>query len=435
MTSNPPGSPGGSARAPALKLDAIVLGAGIVGVSTALHLQARGRSVALVDRAGPGEGTSFGNAGLIERSSVVPYAFPRRLTTIARYALNRSAAMRYDPRHLAHVAPFLFRYWRHSSPRHLAIATRAMLPLVEASVAEHDAFIGAAGAGDLVRAEGWIAAWRTPAQFEAAIQEVETLRDHGLRTAILDARAFAALEPAMSAGAVAGAIHWLDPRTVTDPAELTRRYARLFAARGGRVLRGDAASLAGTPDGWRIETADGPLAARDAVVALGPQSGLLARRFGIAVPLGIKRGYHRHYRLPAGVALHHSVVDEAVGYVLAPMRAGLRLTTGIEFAAPEAPANTIQLARAERRARELIDLGTPLEAMPWLGLRPCLPDMRPAIGPAPGRPGLWFNFGHAHHGLTVGPASGRLLAEMMAGEAPFTDPAPYDAGRFGRRRA
>nr|WP_244492015.1 FAD-binding oxidoreductase [Aureimonas sp. AU12] len=410
-----------------------MLGAGIVGVSTALHLQARGRSVALIDRREPGEGTSFGNAGLIERSSVVPYAFPRRLATIARYALNRSAAMRYDPRHLAVIAPFLLQYWRHSSPRNLAVATRAMLPLVEASIAEHDAFIAAAGAGDLLRANGWIAAWRTPAQFAAAIREVEALRDHGLRTEILDARAFAAVEPAMAGGAVAGAIHWLDPKTVSDPAELTKRYARLFEARGGQVLRGDAASLEETADDWRVETAEGPLAARDAVVALGPQSGVLAGRFGIPMPLGIKRGYHRHYRLPDGVLLHHSVVDEAVGYVLAPMRTGLRLTTGIEFAAPDAPANTIQLERAERRARELIDLGAPLEATPWLGLRPCLPDMRPAIGPAPGRPGLWFNFGHAHHGLTVGPASGRLLAEMMTGETPFTDPAPYDAGRFGRR--
>jgi len=127
-------------------------------------------------------------------------------------------------------------------------------------------------------------------------------------------------------------------------------------------------------------------------------------------------------------------VDEDFGYVLAPMRRGVRLTTGVEFAHPDAPANPTQIVRAERRAREIFDLGTPVETTPWLGLRPCLPDMRPVIGPAPGHPGLWFDFGHAHHGLTVGPASGRLLAEMMTGETPFADPSPFAATRFSRRR-
>ncbi|AIJ87011.1 hypothetical protein BK187_14115 [Brucella melitensis] len=132
-----------------------------------------------------------------------------------------------------------------------------------------------------------------------------------------------------------------------------------------------------------------------------------------------------------GVRLGHTVVDEEAGYVLAPMVQGVRLSTGIEFASPSAPANRIQLKRAEEIARRLVpQLGQPVEEKPWLGLRPCLPDMRPVIGEAPRHKGLWFNFGHAHHGLTLGPASGRLLAEMMTGAEPFTDPTPYSAERF-----
>ncbi|WP_061933727.1 FAD-binding oxidoreductase [Aureimonas sp. AU22] len=416
-----------------MKTDVIVLGAGIVGVSAALHLQARGRNVVLVDKGEPGQGTSYGNAGLIERSSVVPYAFPRSLATVLRYALNRSSDVRYDPRDLLHVAPFLFRYWRQSSPRNLAVATKAMLPLIEASVVEHDALIEAAGAGDLVRAKGWIAAYRTPKRFEAAAAEAASLSPHGLAMTVLDADGLAGLEPSIATGTkgVFGAIHWLDPKTVTDPGELTRRYAGLFAERGGTILRGEATSLAKTEPGWSVETEWGRIEAADTVVALASKAGSIFRRLGYAIPLGIKRGYHRHYRLPAGVALHHSVVDEEAGYVLAPMRQGVRLTTGIEFAQSDRPANARQIDHAERWARQLLPLGQPVEASPWLGHRPCLPDMRPVIGPAHRHKGLWFNFGHAHHGLTIGPASGRLLAELLTGAAPFVDPAPYSSSRFG----
>ncbi|WP_102961461.1 NAD(P)/FAD-dependent oxidoreductase [Mangrovicella endophytica] len=415
-----------------MKTDVIVLGAGIVGVSTALHLQARGREVALVDRGPPGGGTSYGNAGLIERSSVVPYAFPRALTLLLRYALNRSSAVRYDLRDLLHVAPFLMRYWFHSSPRNLQTAARAMLPLIEASVTEHDQLIEAAGASDLVRSKGWIAAFKTPRRFAAAVAEAETTAPLGLRMTVIDAAGFGALEPSMrtGTGGVSGAIHWLDPKTVTDPGELTKRYALLFEKRGGRILTGDAASLAQSDTGWSVDTNEGALAARDVVVALGPQSGLVFQRLGYRIPLAIKRGYHRHYRLPDGVDLHHSVVDEEAGYVLAPMRQGVRLTTGVEFAHADRPVATGQIDQAERLARRLLSLGEPVEATPWLGRRPCLPDMRPVIGAAPRHKGLWFNFGHAHHGLTVGPASGRLLAELLTGETPFVDPAPYEAQRF-----
>jgi D-amino-acid dehydrogenase len=114
------------------------------------------------------------------------------------------------------------------------------------------------------------------------------------------------------------------------------------------------------------------------------------------------------------------------------MAAGVRLTTGIEFAASDAPPNDIQLQRCEALARSIYPLGERIDPQPWLGLRPCLPDMRPVIGPAGRHPGLWFNFGHAHHGLTLGPVSGRLLAQMMTGQPTLADPQPYAPGRFNQ---
>jgi D-amino-acid dehydrogenase len=113
------------------------------------------------------------------------------------------------------------------------------------------------------------------------------------------------------------------------------------------------------------------------------------------------------------------------------MQRGLRLTTGAEFAPIDAPPTPVQLAKAEILARELIDLGQPLPEPPWLGARPCVADMLPVMGPAPRHPGLWFNFGHAHQGFTMGPVAGRLLAEMVSGEPPCVDPTPYSPRRFG----
>ncbi|MGQ7816268.1 NAD(P)/FAD-dependent oxidoreductase [Metapseudomonas furukawaii] len=410
--------------------DILVLGAGIVGVSTALHLQARGRDVCLVDRAEPGSGTSHGNAGLIERSSVIPYAFPRDLGALLRYGLNRQPDVRYSPTYLPRLAPWLAAYWYQSAPRRLEAASRAMLPLVERSVEEHDQLVAAAGLEHLIRAKGWMDIYRSPEALARAADEARSLDRFGLRYEILDGDALRRREPHLGPVA-AGGIHWHDPKTVLDPGALVRGYAELFVRRGGRLLTGDARGLTRRSDAWCLSVGDLDLQAPQVVVALGPQSGDLFRQLGYRIPLAIKRGYHMHYAPVEGAGLDHSICDAQSGYVLAPMARGIRLTTGIEFAHPDAPANEIQLRRAERLARELLPLGRRLDAEPWLGRRPCLPDMRPVIGAAPRHPGLWFNFGHAHHGLTLGPVSGRLLAEVMTGERPFTDPTPYGAQRFG----
>ncbi|UVK80873.1 FAD-binding oxidoreductase [Pseudomonas sichuanensis] len=408
----------------------IVLGAGIVGVSTALHLQARGRQVILIDRDEPGSGTSHGNAGLIERSSVIPYAFPRQFGALLRYGLNRQPDVRYSLLHLPKAAPWLLRYWQQSAPGRVAEAAADMLPLVQRCVEEHDALIEAAGLQGLVQAKGWIEVYRDSALFEQAKQDVLGLARYGLKYEFLDRGQLQAREQGLDGGVVGG-IHWLDPKTVSNPGGLTRGYAALFVQRGGQFLHGDARTLQRSEGGWQVDTQRGAVTADEVVACLGPQSAELYERLGYHFPLGIKRGYHMHYGTRDGAELQHSVCDTQGGYVLAPMARGVRLTTGIEFAASDAPGNEIQLRRCEALARKLFPaLGERLDDKPWLGRRPCLPDMRPVIGPAPRHQGLWFNFGHAHHGLTLGPVSGRLLAELMTRERPFTDPAPYSAARF-----
>lgn len=411
-----------------MKVDVVVLGAGIVGVSIALHLQARGRSVALLDRRGAGEETSYGNAGLIERSSVIPYAFPRSLTELVRVGLKRTTTVNFHWRFLPQVAPWLFEYWRNSSPTLLAEAAAAMLPLIERSVTEHVALMKSASAENLARDTGWIAVYRKPRDFDDAVALAESLKDYNLKYDVLDAAQLSAREPFVSG--VHGAIHWLDPVTVMDPGGLTKAYADLFVRRGGQFVKGDARSLRESDGNWTVTAEGGLLTARDAVLALGPWSSDVFRALGYRYPLAIKRGYHRHYRAESNAVLNHPVLDRAAGYVLAPMAQGIRLTSGAEFAARDALPTPVQIARDEPLARSLFPLGEPVEAQPWVGNRPCFPDMRPIIGRAPKHRGLWFAFGHAHHGFTLGPVTGRLMAEMMTGGETCVDPAPYRAERF-----
>jgi len=218
---------------------------------------------------------------------------------------------------------------------------------------------------------------------------------------------------------------------VSAPGDL-KAQASGPAALGGVVMRGNARSLHRANAHWRIETAEGPLDAAEAVVALGPFAPDVLSPLGITLPLGSKRGYHRHYGGVGNAALARPVVDMEIGYCLAPMDQGIRLTTGVEFAGRDAAPTPVQFDRLLPAAKGLFPLGEPVEATPWMGSRPCFPDSRPVIGRAPGQSGLWLAYGHAHWGLTLGPATGRLLAEMMTGATPFCDPAPYGAERFGR---
>lgn len=413
----------------AIDSDVAVLGAGIVGVSTALHLQARGRSVVLVDRRDPGEETSHGNAGLIERSSVIPYAFPRNVLTILRIALNRSSDVRYDWRFLPRVAPWLFQYWRNSAPQRLAEAARDMLPLIERSVSEHRPLLMEAGATHLARESGWLEICRRPQDLAASARGAAQLKQYRLDHDVLDAARLRELEPSLSPS-IAGAVHWRDPLSVSSPGAVTKAYAELFLRRGGRFVRADARALKPSGAGWGLPSGEGEVRAKHAVIALGAWSTDCAAPLGYRFPLAVKRGYHMHFRPAGNASLGRPMVSAYGGFVLSPMLDGIRMTTGVEMAPRDAAPSPVQVDRAEAIARTLFPLGERVQDTPWMGVRPCLPDMKPVIGPAGRHPGLWFNFGHAHHGFTLGPASGRLLAEMLTGEAPAVDPTPYRADRF-----
>ncbi|MDJ1158420.1 FAD-binding oxidoreductase [Chelatococcus sp. SYSU_G07232] len=413
-----------------MRCDVVVLGAGIVGVSVALHLQKRGRSVVLVDRRGAAEETSFGNAGLIQREGVYPYGFPHDFGALLRYGLNRTIDAAYHPSALVKLAPFLWKYWHHSKPAHHNEIAHLYAKLIEHCVTEHDALAEEAGATSFLRRTGWMKVFRTERERDIRFAEAARWkREFGVEYRELDAGTLQVEEPHL-APVLVGALHWTQPVCVNDPHGLTVAYLHLFQKLGGKFVQGNAMSLAPEGAGWQMRTVEGPLSAGAAVIALGPWADVVTRALGYHLPLAVKRGYHMHYR-PAGEArLNHPVLDTERGYFLAPMQRGIRLTTGAEFALRDAIKTPVQLGRAEPIARDLFPLAERLDTEPWMGARPCTPDMMPIIGPAPKHRNLWFSFGHAHHGLTLGPVTGRLVAEMITGETPFVDPAPYRVERF-----
>lgn len=411
--------------------ETIVVGAGMVGVSIAWHLARRGRSVLLVDRQPPGQETSFGNGGLIQREAVRPYPFPRDLGKLLAVLPNRRADIRYSLRGMLESVGPLFSYWRHSAPRQHARITPEYASLIALSTQEHAPMIAAAGADELVKKQGWLEVYRSREGLESRAEEARDAAERfGVTYELLDAAELLQREPQLAVGPV-GAIHWTNAWGVVDPGGLVAAYAAAFEREGGRFLQAEVVDVGQAGPGWRVQTDAGTHEARDVVVALGPWAGDWLKPLGYRLPAFVKRGYHMHYGARDEQWLQHWLMDAEVGYILAPMRAGIRLTTGAELERREAPPHPGQLEAAEAQARRLYPgLGKRLDSEPWKGARPCLPDMKPVIGPAPRHPGLWLAFGHGHQGFTLGPVTGRVLAEMMEGEPTAVDMAPFRADRF-----
>ena len=414
--------------------EVIILGAGIVGLSTAVNLALRGVAVTLVDRKGVGAGASYGNGGLIQREAVAPYPFPRAWGEILTHALRRSVTVNWQARAMPALAGRLLRYWQASAPapyRRTVIAQAVLIGQADRAHLDLADRIGPEVRA-LYHPTGWMRIHSDAAQMASDIATAEGWRrDFGVEFDILDGAALRAAEPDFIPDR-AGALHWTQSPTLRDPQALLDALAAFLQSLGGRILRGDAMELTRIGPRWRLPTDQGMVEASDVVVAAGAWSAQITARFGFAPPVFGKRGYHRHYALRDGARLSRPIVDKASGFLLAPMARGVRLTTGVEFAGLDDAQTPVQLERCEAIARNLLPLADAVEQTPWMGIRPCSPDMRALVGPAPGISGMWCAFGHGHQGMTLGPLTGQLLGAMMVdGERPdwLT---PFDPSRFSR---
>lgn len=411
----------------------VVLGAGMVGVACALSLRQRGLSVTVIDPLGPGAATSYGNAGVLTPSSLMPFNHPRLWSQLPALLRGRNPGFRYDARWLLGQWRWGLSFLAHARGAPFAETTAALDALIRCSGALHRRWMHAAGVVERRRDTGWLTLYRSETGFRAGAFGRETLARFGVRTTVLDAHGLHDLEPELRP--IFHKALWVnDASAVDDPGEVVRAYAGWLLTLGGRILSTEAMGMRRDDSGWQISCSDGAQQRADHVVlALGPWSrDFLRQQFGLKLPMGFERGYHRHFKPLSGRALNRPVYDAAAGYVLAPMAQGLRLSTGVELNAQLAAPQWAQLNAAERAAREALRFG-PCSAEPdWLGSRPTLPDSRPMIGECPSHPGVWLALGHQHIGFSTGPGTGELLAQLMLGEPTTNDPAPFRPQRFLR---
>jgi len=407
--------------------DVVVLGAGIVGVSTAIAARQRGLSVILVDRREPGSETSYGNAGVLSSGSILPLNKPSLFSALPTYMTNRHAALRWDPVWTIRNIDWVARFLANATTSRVKPRATALHGLIGASLNLHREWIVKADASQRIRETGWLKVWRSDA-VAAAKGEQAFLAEYDIASELLDRQAISALEPNIVPVYKVGLLH-TQTASVDSPGEVVKAYARMFAGSGGAIRQSDIKAIIPDGEGWRVVLADGAISARHVVVALGPWSGDLLRPLGYRVPMAFERGYHREFKPNPARALQRPIHDAEGSFLMTPMEQGIRVTTGVELTARDAPSSFAQLDAVVPVARGVVEFGEAV-GEPWRGSRPTLPDSLPMIGPAPRHPGLWLAFGNQHIGFTTGPATGAAIAAMIGRAPPPFDVGPFSPSRY-----
>jgi len=408
------------------RADVIVLGAGIVGVSAAYAARQRGLSVVLVDRREPGSETSYGNAGVLSSGSITPLNGPSLWSALPAYLTNRHPALRWDVGWSLRNIGWIVQFLANATAARTRPRKAALHSLIGASLKLHREWIVKAGAAQRIRETGWLKAWRSDAVASAKAEQT-ALAEFGIHSELLDRQAISALEPNIVPVYKVGLLH-TQTASVDSPGAVVKAYAQMFAGSGGQIRRTEIRSIVPDGDGWRVVLADGEMRTRHVVVALGPWSADLLRPLGYRVPLATERGYHQEFKPNPARQLLRPIHDSEAGFLMTPMEQGIRVTSGVELTARDAPSSFAQLDAVVPAARSVVEFGDAV-GEPWRGARPTLPDSLPMIGPAPRHSGLWLAFGNQHIGLTTGPATGDAIAAMISSTKPSFDVAPFSPGR------
>jgi D-amino-acid dehydrogenase len=409
------------------RADVIVLGAGIVGVSAAYAARQRGLSVVLIDRREPGSETSYGNAGILSSGSITPLNGPSLWSALPRYLTNQHPALRWDVGWSLRNIGWIVQFLGNATAARTKPRKAALHGLICASLKLHREWIVKAGASHRIRETGWLKAWRSDAVASARAEQA-ALAEFGIDSELLDRQAISALEPNIVPVYKVGLLH-TQTASVDSPGAVVKAYAQMFAGSGGQILRADIRSIVPDGDGWRVVLADREMRAGHVVVALGPWSADLLQPLGYRVPLAAERGYHREFKPNPARRLLRPIHDSEAGFLMTPMEQGIRVTSGVELTARDAPSSLAQLDAVVPAARSVVEFGDAV-GEPWRGARPTLPDSLPMIGPAPRHRGLWLAFGNQHIGLTTGPATGDAIAAMIGGAQPSFDVAAFAPSRY-----
>ena len=403
-----------------MKQAVFVLGAGIVGISCALELQRRGFAVTLIDRRGPGEETSSGNAGILSYSNITPLANPSLLVRLPRLLLNRDADFLLHYPHLPSLIPWLARFLMRCNRATYLSDGDAMSKLTLASIEIHKQWIAEAGVQSLLNQGGGLKLYRNRQTFLRDQLERELLDRCGIKHRLLAADQVYELEPDLKRVFVQGVL--IDESiSIRNPEKLCKSYVQMFVEAGGRVRVDHIKSLRPLDKDWEITTEQGSESIARLVICLGAWTPEIIGQLGYPNPLAIERGYHTIFAPQTGSSLSRPIFDVDASYVMAPMEMGLRVSTGTNLIHHETEPTPRQIASVTPRVREAFPVDQILLQEPWMGRRPTVPDTLPLIGPAPRHENLWLAFAHSHMGFTMGPITGTLIANFIDGsEQPFS---------------
>lgn len=417
-----------AAQAPA-PLHAVVVGAGIVGAATALNLQRRGFAVTLVDAQEPGEGASYGNAGIAARCAIVPVPVPGILKKFPGMLLDPMGPLSVDFLHVARNAKWFIDYLRHGRAAEVERIAAELFKLTDGSIEEHMALARETGGEPWLAARDYLYVYPERSNFASEAFAWNIRRRHGIEFSEVTASELREMEPDLASG-FSFAVRLPRHGFALDPGRLVKGLVETFQKNGGKFLKARTHEIElGSAGAQALLTEAGRIVFDRLVIAAGAWSAELVRPLGIKMPLMSERGYHAEFRDP-GIRHNHPLMVTSGKYVATPMAGRLRLAGMVEFKPMDAPPDPKLADRLKRHARLLFPGARLDEAETWMGHRPSLPDSLPVIGQVPGHPGVFLAFGHQHIGLTTGPRTGRLVAQLVAGERINDDLSAFRADRF-----
>ncbi len=415
-----------------MTMSVVVIGTGIVGVSTALWLVRDGHSVTLIDRSGPGAGASFGNGGVLACCSIVPVTVPGLIRKAPQMLMSPDQPLFLKWAYLPRMVPWLSRYLSHANERDVRRIAAALIPIVRDSLAEHQALAGGTRAERWIVPSDYLFIYESRPHFERDAFGWSVRRDAGFEWEELDGEDLHAYDPSFSRH-LEFAVRLENHGRISDPAQYVKDLAIEAEAGGARILKADVEAVMHVDGAVTGVRASGQIIPCDSMVlATGAWSTPLGRQLGMRIPVESERGYHIDFWSPS-VTPRSPVMIAGGKFVITPMEGRLRTAGTLEFGGLDAPPSREPFGLLERGLAAAIPGLSWSERTEWMGHRPAITDSIPVIGEIPGIKGAFAGFGHHHVGLTGGPKTGRLLAQMIAGRKPNIDLTPYSPARFTKR--